>query len=82
MKVDYIAIMQEYYGNSANGFLTDSPKPVKLSQDAVVEMRFDSQTYQWIPNRQSKIVYPKARELVKQYRREYNNALLERGCRK
>jgi len=69
--IDYIAIMQKYHGSRNDGFLTDMPKGIQLAEDAIVQMRYDAQTMQWIFSRPSRIKYPTARELIKQYRREY-----------
>jgi hypothetical protein len=73
--IDYIAIMQKYHGSRNDGFLTDVPKPIQLSDDDYVRVRYDVETMKWIPNRPSRIKYPKAKELIKQYRKEYAEKL-------
>jgi len=69
--IDYIAMMQKYHGGQNDGFLTDQPRPIQLSDDDYIRVRYDAQTMRWIPNRPSRIKYPTARELIKQYRKEY-----------
>lgn len=69
--IDYLKIAQEYHGRRSDGFFTNVPMPVELNSDDIIEVRHDVQTMRWIANRSSKITYPKARELIKQYRREY-----------
>ena len=71
MKVDYIAMMQEYYGERHDGFLTDAPKTIQFSDDDYVRVRYDPKAMRWIPSRPSRIKYPTARKLVNQYRKEY-----------
>jgi len=71
MKVDYVAIMQGYHGSRDDGFLTDTPVGIKLAEDAIIQTRYDAQSMQWIFSRPSRIKYPKAKELIKQYRQEY-----------
>jgi len=51
--------------------LTDQPIGIKLSDDDYVKVRYDAKAMRWIANRPSRIKYPTARELIKQYRREY-----------
>jgi hypothetical protein len=60
MKVDYLA---------------DMPRPIHLADDDYVRVRYDVQAMRWIPNRPSRIMYPTARELIKQYRRDYTEKL-------
>lgn len=71
MKVDYIAIMQKYHGSRNDGFLTDQPVGIKLSDDDYIKVRYDVQSMRWIPNRPSRIRYQTAKQLIKQYRKEY-----------
>ncbi len=75
MKVDYISMMQEYHGGRNDGFLTDKPVGIKLPADAIVQMRYDLEAMRWIPSRPSKIKYPKAKQLIEQFRREYAERL-------
>jgi len=49
--------------------LTDSPYST-LPPDIITPMRYDRQTDGWVAIRPSKIIYPKAKQLVAQYRRE------------
>jgi hypothetical protein len=69
--IDYIAMMQEYYGGRHDGFLTDAPKTIQLSDDDYVRVRYDGEKMAWIPSRPSRIKYPTARKLINQFRREY-----------
>jgi len=81
MKVDYIAMMQEYRGHRNDGHLTDVPKPIRFAEDDYIRVRYDAKAMQkatddfvlprWIPSRPSRIKYPTAKELIEQYRREY-----------
>jgi hypothetical protein len=41
MKVDYIAIAQEYYAGRNDGFITDLPQSIQLEDDDYVRMRYD-----------------------------------------
>jgi len=66
--IDYIAIMQKYHGGRNDGFITDVPKSIQLAEDDYVRVRYDAKAMRWIPNRPSRIKYPTARELIKQYR--------------
>jgi hypothetical protein len=85
--IDYIEIMQkathafglaqEYYGDRADGFLTDKPVGMKLAEEDYVRVKYDSERMQWIPNRPSRIKYPTAKELIEQYRREFAERLRE-----
>ena len=75
--IDYIAIMQKYHGSRNDGFLTDQPVGIKLSDDDYIRVRYDAQSMRWIPNRPSRIKYPTAKQLIKQYRREYQARLKE-----
>lgn len=54
--------------------LTDAPN-ITLPPNVITQMRYDRQTDGWISIRPSNFVYPSARELVKQYRREYAEKL-------
>ena len=69
--IDYIAMMQEYFGKRHDGFLTDQPIGIKFSEDDYVRVRYDSEKMEWIPSRQSRIKYLTAKQLIKQYRKEY-----------
>jgi len=71
MKVDYIAMMQEYRGHRNDGHLTDVPKPIQFADDDYIRVRYDAKAMRWIPSRPSRIKYPTARKLVNQYRKEY-----------
>ena len=73
--IDYIAMMQGYCGSNNDGFLTDEPKPIQLAEDDYVRVRYDAKAMRWIPSRPSKITYPKAKELIQQYRKEYAERL-------
>lgn len=66
--IDYIAIMQEYHND---GFLTDAPQTIQLSDDDYVKVRYDAKTMRWIPSRPSRIQYPTARQLIKDIRQKY-----------
>ena len=68
--IDYIAMMQEYHGSRNDGFLTDAPISAKLSSYGI-EVRYDAKAMRWIPNRPSGITYPKAKELITEYRKKY-----------
>ena len=69
--IDYIAMMQGYCGSNNDGFLTDEPIPIQLSEDACIRVRYDSKAMCWIPNRPSRIKYPTARKLITEYRKKY-----------
>ena len=69
--IDYIAMMQEYHGHRNDGYLTDAPIPVQLADDDYVRVRYDAEAMKWIPSRPSRIKYQTARQLIKQYRKEY-----------
>ena len=81
--IDYITIMQGYCGSNNDGFLTDEPIPIQLSEDACIRVRYDSKAMCWIPNRPSwadgrrpsRIKYPTARKLITEIRREYAERL-------
>ena len=75
MKVDYIAMMQKYHGSRNDGFLTDQPIGIKLSEDDYVRVRYDAKAMRWIANRPSRIKYPTARKLINQYRKKYAERL-------
>ena len=59
--IDYIAIMQEatddfvlrqkYHGSRNDGFLTDKPVGIKLSDDDYVKVRYDAKAMRWIASR-------------------------------
>lgn len=52
--------------------LTDTQGAIELPPDAITEMYYDYRNSDsWKSVKPSNFVYPKARELVKQYRREY-----------
>ncbi|MEK7400039.1 MAG: hypothetical protein AAB116_24105 [Candidatus Poribacteria bacterium] len=69
--VDYLLEALKHHGGRADGFLTDQPVGIKLAEDDIVRVRYDAQTMRWIANRPSRIKYPTAKQLIKQYRREY-----------
>ena len=73
--IDYIAIMQKYHGGRNDGFLTDQPRGIKLADDDYVHVSYDVQSMRWIPNRPSRIRYQTAKQLIKQYRKEYAERL-------
>jgi hypothetical protein len=73
--IDYIAMMQEYYGTRNDGFITDLPKTIQLAEDDYVRVKYDSERMEWIPSRPSRIKYPTAKELIKEYRREFAEKL-------
>ncbi len=73
--IDYIAMMQEYFGSRNDGFLTDAPKPIQLADDDYIRVRYDSEKMKWIPSRPSRIKYPTARKLINQYRKKYAERL-------
>ena len=73
--IDYLKLAQEYHGGRNDGFMTDAPIPIHLSDDDYVRVRYDPRAMRWIPNRPSRIKYPKAKALIKQYRREYAERL-------
>ena len=56
--------------------LTDSPYST-LPPDIITQMRYDRETDGWVAVKPSNFIYPKARELVKQYRREYMEKLID-----
>jgi len=56
-------------------YLADMPKAIQLAEDDIVKVTYDAKTMRWIPNRPSRIKYPTARELIKQYRKEYAEKL-------
>ena len=58
--------------------LTDSPYTDQLPSVTITEMYYDyRKTDSWKRVKPSKFVYPRARELVKQYRREYAESCAE-----
>jgi hypothetical protein len=73
--VDYFLEALKHHSGYNDGFLTDQPIGIKLSDDDYVHVRYDAQAMRWIPNRPSRIKYPTARELIKQYRKEYAEKL-------
>jgi hypothetical protein len=56
MKVDYLA---------------DMPKAIQLADDDYIRVRYDAPNFRWIPSRPSRIKYPTAKEVIRQYRREH-----------
>lgn len=50
--------------------LTDALN-ITLPPDGIIQMYYDRQIDGYVAVRPSKMVYPKARSLVKEYRREY-----------
>jgi hypothetical protein len=56
-------------------YLADMPRAIQLAEDDIVRVRYDAKTMRWIANRPSRIKYPTARELIKQYRKEYAERL-------
>lgn len=75
MKVDYIRMMQEYFGIRNEGFLTDNPMSIKLSDDDYIKVRYDAKAMRWIANRPSRIKYQTAKELIEEYRKKYAEKL-------
>jgi len=73
--VDYFLEALKHHGGRNDGFLTDQPIGIKLSDDDYVKVRYDAKAMRWIANRPSRIKYPTARELIKQYRKEYAERL-------
>ena len=73
--VDYFLEALKHHGGRNDGFLTDQPRGIKLSDDDYVKVRYDVEAMKWIPNKPSRIKYPTARELIKQYRKEYAEKL-------
>jgi hypothetical protein len=49
-------------------YLADMPRPIQLAEDDIVKVRYDAQAMRFLPNRPSRIKYPTARELIKEYR--------------
>ena len=60
---------------STKRFLTDNPMSIQLAEDDYVRVRYDAKVMRWIANRPSRIKYPTARKLIKQYRKEYAEKL-------
>jgi hypothetical protein len=56
-------------------YLADMPKAIQLAEDDIIKVRYDAKAMRWIANRPSRIKYPTARELIKQYRQEYADRL-------
>ncbi len=73
--VDYLLEALKHHGGRNDGFLTDQPVGVKLAEDDIVRVRYDAKAMRWIPNRPSGIKYQTAKELIKQYRKEYAERL-------
>ncbi len=73
--VDYFLEALKHHGGHNDGFLTDAPVSIKLPEYAIVQMRFDVEAMRFVANRPSQISYPKAKELIEQYRREYAERL-------
>ena len=69
--IDYIAIMQKYHGKRNDGFITDVPRAIQLADDDYVKVRYDAKAMRWIANRPSRIKYPTAKQLIKEYRQKY-----------
>jgi hypothetical protein len=69
MKVDYLADMPVCVQR------TGRPRPIQLAEDDIIKVTYDAQAMRWILNRPSRIKYPTARELIKQYRKEYAERL-------
>ncbi len=69
--IDYVAMMREYLGRDYKEYLTNLQNRFELAPDAIIKVTYDAQNFRWIPNRPSGIVYPKAKELIEQFRREY-----------
>jgi hypothetical protein len=67
--VDYLLEALKHHGGRADGFLTDQPVGIELPDDAIVQMRYDSQLMKWIFSRPSQIRYPTSRQLIRQYRK-------------
>ena len=40
--IDYIAMMQEYFGRRNDGFFTDAPKPIQLAEDDFIRVHYDA----------------------------------------
>jgi hypothetical protein len=68
--VDYSDLIGtlKHHGGRNDGFLTDQPRGITLSDDDYIRCRYDAQSMQWRYSRPSRIKYPTARELIKQYR--------------
>ena len=56
-------------------YLADMPRPIQLSDDDYVRVRYDADAMKWIPSRPSRIRYQTAKQLIKQYRKEYAEKL-------
>ncbi len=56
--------------------LTDSPYST-LPPNIITQMYYDRQTDGWKAVKPSTIVYPKARTLIKEYRKEYLEKLID-----
>ncbi len=48
-----------------------------LPPDVITQMRYDRETDNWVSICPSKFVYPKARTLIKEYRKEYLEKLID-----
>jgi hypothetical protein len=73
--VDYFLEALKYHGGRNDGFLTDQPVGIKLAEDDYIKVRYDAKAMRWIANRPSRIKYSTAKELIKQYRKEYAERL-------
>jgi len=72
--INYLKLAQEYHGGRNDGFMTDQPVGIKLADDDIVQVTYDvTDDMRCEPrfSRPSRIKYPKAKELIKQYRIEY-----------
>jgi len=71
--VDYSDLIGtlKHHGGRNDGFLTDQPIGIKLSDDDYVHVRYDAKAMRWIPSRPSRIRYQTAKQLIKEYRQEY-----------
>lgn len=79
--VDYIAIMQDYKNRGKSDerlLLTDTPTSINLTDDAVINVKYDAKAMCWIASRASKITYPTARQVIKQLRENYTKKGLTR----
>ena len=56
-------------------YLADMPKGIQLAEDDYVKVTYDTKAMRWVANRPSRIKYQTAKELIKQYRKEYAERL-------
>lgn len=47
--------------------------PTSRREDDIVKVRYDAKAMRWIANRPAKITYPTARQLIREYRKEYKD---------